>query len=398
MMRSIEFSNFYSFYEPSEISFQRGNSGAPDNYEFMSCHGERINKIISVIGPNGSGKTRALMPLAFVSWFVSNPVLNTEPDTRIPCEGHKLHPDEPTKFTIDFELEGESYKYNLVIESGVVYREALYVKTSRQYSYMFIREYNSDTGSYSLKQRGFGIKVRELKDVRGNVSLISAANSLGSPTAYKLSQFFRTFNFNVTSYGRRDQTIDRFLDTGKYFHSNPQHLESAIKIIKNSDLGISSIHIEKVKTRKGTDDERDLYIPVCVHKQDNESFTLDIVDESNGTKSLFILLHIIVPTLSQGGVAIIDEIDNDLHPLLLSYLIGLFSSPSTNPKNAQIIFTCHTPEVLNQLRKHQVYLVEKVAHRSEIWRLDSVAGLRTDDNLYAKYMSGAIDAIPNVAL
>jgi hypothetical protein len=40
--------------------------------------------------------------------------------------------------------------------------------------------------------------------------------------------------------------------------------------------------------------------------------------------------------------------------------------------------------------------VEKQDQVSEAWRLDQVAGIRADDNLYAKYMAGALEAIPNV--
>ena len=73
------------------------------------------------------------------------------------------------------------------------------------------------------------------------------------------------------------------------------------------------------------------------------------------------------------------------------------SSPATNPHNAQIIFTCHSVEILNLLHKSQVMLVQKdESCASEAWRLDSMQGVRNDDNLYAKYMGGAYGAIPNV--
>ena len=104
----------------------------------------------------------------------------------------------------------------------------------------------------------------------------------------------------------------------------------------------------------------------------------------------------ILPVLENGGVAIIDEIDNDLHPHMLPHILELFKFQHTNPHQAQIIFTCHTPEILNLLKKHQTYLVEKVDQQSEAWRLDGVTGLRADDNLYAKYMAGALSAVPNL--
>jgi hypothetical protein len=40
--------------------------------------------------------------------------------------------------------------------------------------------------------------------------------------------------------------------------------------------------------------------------------------------------------------------------------------------------------------------VEKRDGTSESWRLDSMEGIRSDENYYAKYMSGAYDAIPKL--
>jgi predicted ATPase len=133
-----------------------------------------------------------------------------------------------------------------------------------------------------------------------------------------------------------------------------------------------------------------------VHQHDGESLEFLFTDESNGTRSAFILLGMILPVLERGGMAIIDEIDNDLHPHLLPHLIDLFKFEHTNPHQAQLIFSCHTPQVLNILKKHQIYLVQKENQESEAWRLDEVVGVRADDNLYAKYMAGAFDAVPNV--
>jgi predicted ATPase len=119
-------------------------------------------------------------------------------------------------------------------------------------------------------------------------------------------------------------------------------------------------------------------------------------EESSGTQSAFVLVIPILQTLANGGIVVIDELDNDLHPHLIPALMEWFEFEETNPHHAQLIFTCHTPEVLNLLQKHQVYLVEKQNQRSEAWRLDEVTGLRADDNLYAKYMAGALGATPNL--
>ena len=42
-------------------------------------------------------------------------------------------------------------------------------------------------------------------------------------------------------------------------------------------------------------------------------------------------------------------------------------------------------------------LVEKDEQgNSDAWRLDSIQGVRKDDNLYAKYMAGAYGAVPRI--
>ena len=62
-----------------------------------------------------------------------------------------------------------------------------------------------------------------------------------------------------------------------------------------------------------------------------------------------------------------------------------------------MIFSCHAIEVLNLLEKSQVMLVEKDEQcESTACRLDAIAGVRNDQNFYAKYMAGAYGAVPRL--
>jgi len=101
--------------------------------------------------------------------------------------------------------------------------------------------------------------------------------------------------------------------------------------------------------------------------------------------------------LENGGLAVIDEFENDLHPLMLEPILDLFANPETNPQGAQLIFSTHAVEVLNLLEKSQVMLVEKDSNcLSTAYRMDTVEGIRNDDNFYAKYMAGAYGAVPSI--
>jgi predicted ATPase len=105
----------------------------------------------------------------------------------------------------------------------------------------------------------------------------------------------------------------------------------------------------------------------------------------------------LLPVLEHGGLAVIDEFENDLHPLMLEPILDLFANPETNPHAAQLIFSTHAIEVLNLVEKSQVMLVEKNADCiSNAYRMDTVEGIRNDDNFYAKYLAGTYGAVPSI--
>lgn len=163
------------------------------------------------------------------------------------------------------------------------------------------------------------------------------------------------------------------------------------------DLGLSGVDIRPLDITTEDGKSAQIYMPFGQHRSnDGRTFELSFFEESSGTQSAFVLLERLLTALEYGGLAVIDEIDNDLHPHLMPRILDWFRFEHSNPHQAQLIFTCHTPELLNHLQKHQLYLCEKRDQCSEAWRLDEVQGLRADDNLYAKYMAGALGGVPEL--
>lgn len=74
--------------------------------------------------------------------------------------------------------------------------------------------------------------------------------------------------------------------------------------------------------------------------------------------------------LKDGGYMIIDEIETSLNRSLVGVIIGLFASPATNPHGAQLIFSTHVPEILDEVhRKDAVYVLRRDAEfKSEVVR------------------------------
>ena len=135
--------------------------------------------------------------------------------------------------------------------------------------------------------------------------------------------------------------------------------------------------------------------------------------ESQGTQKLFDLAGMLIDALHNGRILAIDELDAQLHPILVRHLIELFNNPATNPKNAQLIFNAQSPDLLGykvfseakgkkitRLRRDQIYFVEKDNQEaSKVFSLIEFkkdSGLRTrNDASYDKdYLSGVYGGIP----
>ena len=97
----------------------------------------------------------------------------------------------------------------------------------------------------------------------------------------------------------------------------------------------------------------------------------------------------------------VDEIEKELHPILVKYIVSKFQSKNTNPNGAQIIFTTHNTELMNLdiLRKDQIYFVDKDNSEgvSELYSISEFS-TKTSDNIRKSYIIGKYGATPDVEI
>lgn len=394
MIISMRFSNFYSFAQEALINFALGKKPIPSGFD-INLPDLRLNKVLAVVGANGSGKTQFIKPLVFLSWFASSSFLKGDPDSDVPFQPHRLHLEEDTMVEVDFLLDNQTYRYRLVLNNERIQFEGLYVKTSSQFSYLFKREKKGET--FSFKEKGFPFPANKAETLRDNASLLSAAYSYDILEARPFIDFFKSVASNVAYMGRRHFRSEALFHAAESYEKSPRLKARMIEVMGMFDLGLSNVEIKAFEATDKDGSSEQLYMPIGIHQSaDGKAFSLPFLEESSGTQSAFVMLERLLTVLENGGCAVIDEIDNDLHPYLIPKIIEWFRFEHTNPHQAQLIFTCHTPEVLNRLQKHQIYLCEKQQQISDAWRLDEVVGVRADDNLYAKYMAGALGAVPEL--
>ncbi|MCW8175504.1 AAA family ATPase [Verminephrobacter aporrectodeae] len=396
MLKAFTLQNFRSFKEPVRISLELSQHAPDDHRSCESPAGTRLSKAIAVIGANASGKTTLVKSLVFVDRFMKRS-FHAEPDEPLPFSPHFSAAAEDSSFELEFELDDREWRYQLVASRGRVKHESLYAKPkhSRAFSYVFTREWQPERKGYAVKQRQFGLLQKEAEKVRENASLISTAAQYQVDLALKLVS-----TTMLSSVRPLDQSKDIAILRASDFYAKNTDIQSQMtSLLRQWDFGLADVRMEKMtRTQERSDESPDIHFPFGIHRVGDKEHSLAFFNESSGTQSAFILLSRILPILQSGGAPIIiDELEADLHPHMMRPILDLFFSPKTNPHNVQIIFTCHSIEVLSLLHKAQVVLVEKDGNCvSDAWRLDSVKGVRSDDNLYAKYMAGAYGAIPRL--
>jgi ABC-type polar amino acid transport system ATPase subunit len=394
MLRSFTLQNFQSFREAVQVSLELNRHTPEDGRSCTSALGTRLSKAMAVVGANASGKTTLIKSLVFVDWFVKHS-FHAKPDEPIPLSAHFSATAEPSTFEVVFEYDGREWRYRLVASRDRVHHESLYSKQSRAFSYVFTRDWNPERKSYTVKQQHFGMLQKEAEKVRENASLISTAAQYEVGLALKLVS--ANVLSNVYGLGRQAMDHDQIMRASEFYAKNATIRSRMATLLQQWDFGLSDVRLEKHKVTRESGQSEEIHLPFGIHRVGSNEHPLMFLHESSGTQGAFILLSRILPALERGGLVVIDELEADLHPHMLTPILDLFFSSKTNPHNAQIIFTCHSMEVLSLLHKAQVVLVEKDHNcESDAWRLDSVKGVRADDNLYAKYMAGAYGAIPQL--
>ena len=126
-------------------------------------------------------------------------------------------------------------------------------------------------------------------------------------------------------------------------------------------------------------------------------------DESAGTRKMFAFYSFIRQAVQSGSFLFVDELNARLHPLLLRNLLLLFLSRKKNPNNAQIVFACHEPWILNAkiLRRDEIYFTNKKreTEASELYFLaefrdENGVKIRSDEDFEKNYLFGKYDGIP----
>ena len=388
MIKKFGFSNFYSFKEYSEISFEFDNN-VPSNVS----KGYPYGTVIGIKGGNGSGKTNIIKAINFFFCFCldgySHYGIEKKNKGEIPYKSFFGNTDN-TEFDIEFVIDDVGYVYELEINDNEIVRETIIRNKKRDVA---IIDRDSDGNIECLKE------YDELKNIklRKDQSIISVVDKFNFSSDMKelniLNFEFVKLLSNVNYHGYYDYDLGVEGVTKQYKES-----EEIFKFIKNiiqaADPGIQDIVI---KDRLNDEGEK-VYYPIFVHENKGKPFPMAFKDESSGTKEIYKKMLIYHFVLNNGGVLAFDEFDVHLHANILPLIVNLFLDTDINKTNAQFIFTAHNTEIIDSLGRYRSVLVNKEDNESYCYRLDEIKGgiLRNGRPISPIYKEGKIGGVPPI--
>jgi AAA15 family ATPase/GTPase len=398
MLRKIKISNFYSVGEEQELSLQISAKDVLDDSARAYADDDYINVVSCIVGPNASGKTTFLKAFGFLAWFTEKSYSSFKPERMIPIEQHKLHKKNPTRIEIEFYEDTVLYRYGIELNKKHVLSEQLEKRVKKFTSVFKLVRDGEQVEITSNKSLKINDSDAERIKSRPNISLLSALIDLGYLPEIT---FFKKFDGNVGQAGHhRIHHLEDSLRLSSALNKNEALQQEILAISKDIELGISEFKFQEVtfKNPDNPDEQVKEQILRCVHTSKKGSFSVPIFEESNGTQRSYCLLSEIIPVLKSGGLIVLDEIEDGLHPYVAKKIIALFESKDSNPHNAQLIFATHQHLLLNDRTKTQIFITEKnpALFETELYRLDDVEGVRNDENYFHKYMAGAYGGTPNI--
>lgn len=394
MIHRIEVENFGSIREAVTLDLALPRT-TPAMDRFVAARGApdvRLPTVIAFFGPNASGKTTVLRAIASTIDFATQS-FSLAPEQPIPYFQSFRSTEwtnRPTRVTIEFDAAwngGTShlYRYQLTVgrsdgSTGRVLIENLLIRDGSKFRALFRRDEHRIRCASELQ---LPPSDSRLKAVRPNASVISTLAQFNHPLFREAREDIMATQRNVQGFQHSQWDISIAI---RFLYKNMGALSALRAQLPRLDLGLLDMKIEETPTGL-----------VASFTHEGLDFPVILGEESNGTRRFLAVFPYLWFTVWTGRPALIDELDTDLHPLLIPEVLKWFQDPETNPHKAQLFLVAHNSAIMDHLEKEEVYLVEKSNDgATSIIPLRDVIGLRREPSLQRKYLGGVFGAVPNI--
>lgn len=392
MLVMFRFKNFGPFKEETTFDMRAIKSYKEHPYNLITeCDDCNLLKVVAIYGANASGKSnfvdayRSFLNIVRNSFQMSD----KEDDTSVlekyyyPFFFDDDTVDGDTEFEAVFHFNGSEYRYGFIYNSERINYEWLYKKsltTNRQSK--IIERYPDKIELGNSVNR---VCEKYLEDIDADVLALSFFSSLKLRT-----HVFKDAVYCITDILPLSLSCDHhskfMLD--RYFEKDfdDEEKPKLLRFLNAIDVGIKDITVDRNKNNT--------YVYTFHADKNGELCPIPIEIESDGTRRAIAVYSYIRIAVLYGKGLIIDEFNNQLHPLLQKYLIDLFYEDSTE---GQLIYTTHDTSLMDRqfMRRDQIWFVSKDDNgESSLYSLAEFK-IRNDKSSFKKdYLGGVYGGIP----
>ena len=366
----------------------------------------------AVYGANAAGKTNLIRALAAMRTIVVN---SSQANAELPVTPFLLdteHKDQPTRFEIACVVDGVRYQYGFSATREVVVGEWLHAWPRGRPQLWFERR-RAEDGAQTFEFGGKLLGDRQVwrRATRDNALFLSTAATLNA--AHRSAQMHPLYDWFDTclhvvgiggwsplysarcGQGERKGAVVRFLQAADLAVSDLRVADREITEGMIPDELPSGLREEMKKALVG---ENVLEVHLVHQDLAGRPVELDLDEESDGTQKMFALAGPWVDVLEKGHVVVVDELHDNLHPMLVRHLVERFHDPALE-SDAQLVFTTHDTSILSQdvFRRDQIWFCERNAHQeTALVPLSDFRPRKGLENLERGYLAGRYGAVPYI--
>jgi AAA15 family ATPase/GTPase len=415
MIAEFAVQNYRSFKEKHTFSLiSTKNKELSESNTFEMGDKLRFLKTAVIYGANASGKSNFFRALSFFRNFAVFSGPRKQVGDTIEVDAFyfsKQTEHEPSSFELVFFMKSNDgknirYRYGFSVTQEEVITEYLFAILNVREVALFTREKQEIVTTDYFRE---GAKIKSA--VRQNCSFLSVCAQTNNEIAVSIVQYFQDMLItsglqNIASVTKNrlskpdDNTLKDVLDFLHFADIQVNKLQVEHEPVNINKLPSDLAEFLK-RTPQAKPPERATYFFGHVYFDNEEDAGTVLIpehQESSGTRKLFTYAIPITAALENGTPLFIDEFDAQLHPLILENIIKLFNSREKNPKNAQLVISCHAVNILtNKLfRRDQIWFCEKDQYgATDLYSLvEYNEPVRNDAAFGKNYLQGKYGAVP----
>ena len=393
MLCQFSVRNFGCIKDTATLDLQATTLSEHRNSVFIDVDQERFLPLAVIYGPNGAGKSTVLQAIYMFVLLIMRPVQvaafsyetskehteHIDATARIiPFKFSDQTKSKPTTFEVFFRTNHNEYEYSIHVLKNRITYESLRKKSldGQKYSMMFER----NNQNVVLKST---FRTYSVDDIPNHLPVLSylIITHGRNQTLCDIRRWFENY-IEIVDFG--NPNMDRAI-----YVVDDHKKKLVLQMFKEMDIDISDYRI--------TTENGKLKNIFTKHTIGEKEYEIDLADESQGTFKLFYVLPLIINCLLIGKTVVIDELDAKLHPILLKYIIELFTNPEINKKRAQLLFTSQDISTmsLDILRRDEIWFVAKSAEQAtKLYSLVEFKNARKDAVINKQYLEGRYGADP----